>query len=362
MQVAKMATCTDDRKFCSRLWLQVCAASFVFVCMTPSLLCAQSNENFPRKGMPNVQTFSSLFDPNYSHSYLKHASSFAFPHGVPLPGQVPDFDPVNAWWLAEISMLAYADGDGFVRRQLMSAGMLGVKMYSSPAGSSDHTQAILTFNADAVIVAFRGTEPSEWRDLMTDMKANQIELGTGGKVHAGFQSGLLSVWDKMKPEVERLSASGKSVWMTGHSLGAALAVLAAHQYQKPANVYTFGAPRIGDADFVERYHQSTFRVVNNTDLVAEVPPPLWYQHVGELIYFNSRHQLCRNVPVSRLVKDKARGQSLAVTQRIKEWSQLDLDERPVKPLLDHAPICYVVHCWNSLVDQLPVTEHGADTR
>ncbi len=357
-----MATCTVDWQVRSRIWLQVCVVWFVCACITPRLLCAQRNEHFPRKDMPDVQTFSSLFDPNYSHSYLKHASSFAFPHATPLPGQAPEFDPVNAWWLAEISMLAYADGDGFVRRQLMSAGMSSVKMYSSPAGSSDHTQAILTFNADAVIVAFRGTEPSEWKDLITDMKARQIELETGGKVHAGFQSGLLSVWDQMKPEIERLSASGRSVWMTGHSLGAALAVLAAHDYQKPANVYTFGAPRIGDAGFVEHYHQSTFRVVNNTDLVADVPPPLWYQHVGELIYFNSQHQLCRNVSVSRLVKDKARGQGLAVTQRIKEWSKLDLDARPFKPLVDHAPICYVVHCWNSLVDQLPAAEHGVGTR
>ena len=357
-----MATRFIDRQVSVRVWLPVCVICFAFACIAPSLLCAQGNEHFSRKEMPKVQTFSSLFEPNYSHPYLKHASSFSFPHGTPLPGKAPDFDLVNAWWLAEISMLAYADGDGFVRRQLMSAGMLDVKMYSSPAGSPEHTQAILTFNADAVIVAFRGTEPSEWKDFMTDMKALKTELGTDGKVHAGFQSGLLSVWDQVKPDVERLSASGKSVWMTGHSLGAALAVLAAHQYQKPANVYTFGAPRIGDADFVKHYHQSTFRVVNNTDLVAEVPPPLWYQHVGELIYFDSRHQLCRNVPASRLVKDKARGQSLAVTQRIKEWSKLELDERPVKPLLDHAPICYVVNCWNSLVEQLPFAEHGADRR
>jgi hypothetical protein len=351
-----------NRQFDSDSWLQACLVCFVLVCFTPRLLSAQHAGDFPRKDMPEVQTFSSLFEPNYSYPYLKHASSFSFPAGGALQSQTSEFERVNAWWLAEISMLVYADGDGFVRRQLMSAGMLDVKMYASPQGSPDHTQVILAFNADAVIVAFRGTEPDQWKDFMTDMKAHQIELGTAGKVHAGFRSGLLSVWNQVQPEVERLAASGKSVWMTGHSLGGALAVLAAHQYQKPATVYTFGAPRIGDADFVKHYQQPTFRVVNNTDLVAEVPPPLWYQHVGELIYFNSRHQLCRNFPVSRLVKDRARGQGLAVTQRIKEWSKLELDTRPVKPLLDHAPICYVVHCWNALVEKLPVTEPGADAR
>ena len=84
-----------------------------------------------------------------------------------------------------------------------------------------------------MIVAFRGTEPNQWKDLVTDMQAHQVEMGDTGRVHAGFQSGLLDVWNQMLPELLRLSASGKSVWMTGHSLGGALAVLAAHQFQQP---------------------------------------------------------------------------------------------------------------------------------
>jgi triacylglycerol lipase len=309
-----------------------------------SLLCAQDSGPLQRKQMPRVQTFDSLFQPDYSYPYLKYASTVPFQH------QVQKFDRANAWWLAEISMLAYADADGFVKRQLRSAGMLGVKRYASPRDSVHHTQAILTFNADAVIIAFRGTEPNEWKDLKTDVKAHHVELASGGKVHAGFQSSLTGVWAQVQPEVERLSAEGRSVWLTGHSLGAALAVLAAHQYKKPATVYTFGAPRVGDAEFVKRYQQPTFRIVNNTDFVTEIPPPFLYHHVGELVYFDSRDKLRRNVSVSQILKDKARGQSQAVTQRFKEWANLDLDKRPFKPLLDHAPICYVVHCWNSLVD------------
>lgn len=343
-------------------WLWVCLGWGTLMCLTPSLLNAQSTGILARKDMPEVQTFSSLFEPNYNYSYLRHASSFSFPAKVPQQDQVAEFDRVNAWWLAEVSMLAYADGDGFVRRQLLSAGMLDVKMYTSPPGSTGHTQAILTFNHEAVIVAFRGTEPNQWKDFVTDMQAHQVEMGDAGKVHAGFQSGLLDVWNQMLPELLRLSASGKSVWMTGHSLGGALAVLAAHQFQQPVTVYTFGAPRIGDSQFVKSYRQPTFRLVNNTDFVADIPPPMWYHHVGELVYFDSRHQLCRNVPVSRLVKDKARGQSLAVTQRIKEWSKLELDARPVKPLLDHAPICYVVHCWNSLVEKSPPIKPETEVR
>lgn len=89
----------------------------------------------------------------------------------------------------------------------------------------------------------------------------------------------------------------------------------------------------------------------NADLVTDLPPPIWYRHVGELIYLDSRHEAHRNMTMSSILQDKARGQGQAVTQRIKEWSNLKLDDRPVKPLLDHAPIAYVVHCWNLLIEQ-----------
>lgn len=321
-----------------------------------STLVAQDSRPLARKQMPRVQTFDALFEPDYSYPYLKHASRVPFKH------QVQKFDCTNAWWLAEISMLAYANGDGFVERQLRTAGMQGAKRYTSPENSAHHTQAILTFNADAVIVAFRGTEPQEWKDFKTDAKVQQVELISGGKVHAGFQSALLEVWGQVQPDLERLSAEGRSVWLTGHSLGAALAVLAAHQYKKPATVYTFGAPRVGNAGFVKRYQQPTFRIVNNTDFVTEIPPPLAYQHVGELVYFDSRHALCRNVSTAHLVQDKARGQGEAVARRLREWSNLNLDKRPLKPLLDHAPICYAVHCWNSLVALREQSEAGPDRR
>ena len=307
-------------------------------------LALQPNEELPRKRMPRVQTFKTLFQPDYSHPYLQHASRVPFQH------QAKDFDFANAWWLAEISMLAYADGKGFVERQLRSAGMQGVKFFSSPENSSHHTQAILAFNSRSVIVAFRGTEPNEWRDFKTDLETLQVEIGSGGKVHAGFHAGVDLVWSQIQMELERLSSDERSVWFTGHSLGAALAVLAAHRYQKPAMVYTFGAPRIGNEKFSQQYRHKTYRIVNNSDLVTDLPPPLWYRHVGELIYLDSRHKVHRNISMSSMLQDKARGQGQAVTQRIKEWSNLNLDDRPVKPLLDHAPIAYVVHCWNLLTE------------
>ncbi len=349
-----MVIATADRRTWGTAWLP---AFFVWLGVTwggTSVLVAQDSRPLVRKQMPRVQTFNALFEPDYSYPYFKHASN------APFQPQVQKFDRNNAWWLAEMSMLAYADGDGFVERQLLTAGMLGAKRYTSPENSTHHTQAILAFNADAVIVAFRGTEPSEWKDFKTDAKVRQVELTSGGKVHAGFQSSLLEVWGQVQPDLTRLSAEGRSVWLTGHSLGAAIAVLAAHQCKKTVTVYTFGAPRVGNAEFVKRYRQPTFRIVNNTDFVTEIPPPLWYQHVGELVYFDSRHVLRRNVSTKLLMQDKVRGQGDAVARRLKEWSKLDLAKRPLKPLLDHAPICYAVHTWNSLVAFREQSGAGSD--
>src|SRR5262245_57879144 len=84
------------------------------------------------------------------------------------------------------------------------------------------------------------------------------------------------------------------VVFTGHSLGGALAVIAAERAMR-ANiaqatcVYTFGSPRTGGSAFFDRYTQRlgdvTFRLVHGTDIVATVPPALnnRFLHVGRLI-------------------------------------------------------------------------------
>jgi hypothetical protein len=73
----------------------------------------------------------------------------------------------------------------------------------------------------------------------------------------------------------------RSLWITGHSLGGALAMLTAAflanvQNHPLAGVYTFGQPRVGDPVFQRRYDETlgdiTFRCVNNCDPVPHLPP------------------------------------------------------------------------------------------
>src|SRR6185369_11657761 len=94
-----------------------------------------------------------------------------------------------------------------------------------------------------------------------------------GRVHHGFSSALKHTWGKVERLVEALD--DKPLFLTGHSMGGALAVLAACRLAKlgrpPVATYTFGSPRVGDRAFCAGYRLPTYRVVNGLDLVPEMP-------------------------------------------------------------------------------------------
>nr|WP_233096041.1 lipase family protein [Alicyclobacillus sp. SO9] len=173
----------------------------------------------------------------------------------------------------------------------------------------------------AYILLFRGTETSilhpvdTVEDIHVDLNLVQVPFDSGdsnAKVHRGYkelyQSLFTSHWlqtDKSIIEVMNTLDSHSPLYITGHSLGGALATLAAvdivrnTQFQN-IKVYTFASPRVGNAAFVSDYNQlvpDTVRVVNANDYVplepqVQVPfeEPLYYYHVqGKLsIDFNTQ--------------------------------------------------------------------------
>eukprot|EP00170_Pyropia_yezoensis_P008149 contig_33917_g8176 len=95
-----------------------------------------------------------------------------------------------------------------------------------------------------------------------------------------------------------LAAAGEAVF-TGHSLGGALATLAAadvaarHPGGRPPVLYSFGQPKVGDAAFgaaVDALLPAAFRVVNDVDVVARAPAGS-YRHVGRAVLVNAAGQL-----------------------------------------------------------------------
>ena len=135
---------------------------------------------------------------------------------------------------------------------------------------------------------FRGTESI--RDWLTDVDCKLDALG----MHTGFAEAYCSVQGDLdhllKPHL------GKRVIFTGHSLGGALAMVAAYFSYSPrelVRVITFGQPRVGNAGFRDHYNfllgDLTLRVVNDIDIVPRLPLLLWilgrYRHAGETEYF-----------------------------------------------------------------------------
>lgn len=137
------------------------------------------------------------------------------------------------------------------------------------------TQAFLAKReSDRVaVLAFRGTE-KDMQDIKTDLDARFYERN-GVRVHDGFYQAFLHVEPMVRKAVEELS--DHKVYVTGHSLGGALALIAARALNGDniAACYTFGSPRVGGLEFEADIKVPIYRVVNAADAVPRVPPT-WF--------------------------------------------------------------------------------------
>ena len=153
---------------------------------------------------------------------------------------------------------------------------------------NDGTECFFARSKDIALISFRGTEFTKLSDWMTDFNAWSTSRSYG-EVHRGFLGGLQAVEGKL---LDLVQSAGLPVVLTGHSLGGALAVIAAAEWASNKDIdirsiYTYGQPGAGKGRFVnwmtEHYAGNYFRFVNDDDIVPKVPPT--YQHVGRLIRF-----------------------------------------------------------------------------
>ena len=136
-----------------------------------------------------------------------------------------------------------------------------------------------------VVVAFRGTE-KKVSDWLTDARAVPTVVGDK-KVHTGFLEAFTvktdsegkTAMDRMQaflelPEVQDENGKRLPLFITGHSLGGALALLATRLVAPNVNgaCYTFGGPRIANYTYFERVKTPVYRIVNSSDVVPTVPP------------------------------------------------------------------------------------------
>ena len=124
------------------------------------------------------------------------------------------------------------------------------------------------------VLAFRGTQ--QVKDWITNLEAVRTPLASSegrtlGYVHKGFNDAFLSVCEQIDKLLE--GDEDLPLYVTGHSLGGALATLAT--WYRPgdslAACYTFGAPRVGDSGLIDRFRTPIYRIVNGVDPVPFVP-------------------------------------------------------------------------------------------
>lgn len=140
--------------------------------------------------------------------------------------------------------------------------------------SVNATQAYVACNDDFAVLAFRGTEANRIKDIKADVKATQTTCPTGGRVHSGFKE----QYDDVAYEVERAlddeRVKGKPLFVTGHSLGGAVATIATRRLpadRQLAACYTYGSPRVGTEEWVGQIKTPIYRIVNSADPVPLVP-------------------------------------------------------------------------------------------
>jgi len=161
------------------------------------------------------------------------------------------------------------------------------------ANATTDTQVVIDPGA-TVLVSFRGT--TNLRDWLTDVQCTKrllVEEANGDQceVHHGFLDGAESILG----DLIRILGGYKNrpLVVTGHSLGGALAILAALELQRMGfnveQVYTFGQPRVGNKCFAQLYNVAlgdrTFAVANEGDPVPLVPTLLMgYRDCGTEIF------------------------------------------------------------------------------
>lgn len=153
------------------------------------------------------------------------------------------------------------------------------------------------------IIAFRGTQTqAEWVQNLRAAQREYRARSTGksyGFVHRGFMDIVRQkIGDSLLDTVRQLDPT-IPCYITGHSLGSAIATLAAleialniPQIREQIQLYTYAAPRVGNYDFAEVHNSlipNSYRIVNQGDFVPLIPPvsiknqdiKAQYAHLGQ---------------------------------------------------------------------------------
>jgi hypothetical protein len=245
-------------------------------------------------------------------------------------------------WAIEAARLAYYRAEAAEpehRRLAEALARGGFGMPTLIRHESTHSFAFAAMHADGTaLIAFRGTQPDEIRDIATNLQANQVDWPeSGGRVHAGFARAARALLPAVREWLDEGEGAGRqALVLTGHSLGGALATLTASVLPLSLLV-TLGAPRVGNTAFVAALSNvEMLRLVNGCDIVTQLPPAFsLYAHAVPTSYISCDGRPMHNPDVNFIESDRAQGRARYVVDHAWKRGALLL-----RDLADHAPINY----------------------
>ena len=209
---------------------------------------------------------------------------------------------------APVHRAAYSDRTSYLMAQCSQLAYLCEEPKALKAGLADggfdlvavfkganHNNAFLATSKKhgMAVLAFKGTVLSEWGTVKTD-----LDFSSYRTVRGTFHEGFLRAFQSMEGQVLKAWAKvDQPLYLTGHSLGGALAVVAAMNIRDTdwvAACYTYGAPRVCDlATVIKFYKIPVYRMVHQDDIVPCLPPPFMsrgYVQIGDVRFINDQNE------------------------------------------------------------------------
>lgn len=201
--------------------------------------------------------------------------------------------------LAKISKGAYSGV--FEHKVLYTINKKGIQAYILEVG-------------EACVVVFRGSD--ETKDWVFNIQAGFTNTAYGN-MHKGFKKS----WDLIAREL-RDNLPNKPLYFTGHSYGAALALISAI-YIPHEQVITFGCPMVTHNHTTAKANH--IRVRNNNDIVTQLPSKvLGYEHIGELVYIDYNGKKWSKIKFFDRIKSHLKAWSKG--QKFNPFYDHDIDE------------------------------------
>lgn len=238
----------------------------------------------------------------------------------------------NAFALARLAWLAYSESEAFDEAPdnpdwaAFHNAFPMLRVFEE-----ERVQGFVAGNNADILIAFAGSSRREdWWDSLSAMQVSAF----GGRAHKGFAMLLDRVWTRILAALYDLDGGDRRIWLAGHSLGGALATLAAtrlhHEGFEPHLTATFGAPPVFDERAAATFEPVLLRVVNDGDWVPKLQWPRVgspYTHVGDELYL-----LRSGAPATNRYPQHLQ----ARLDRIDRYLEVDRDRLYGDPISDHA--------------------------